>query len=93
MSQARYQNYAAGKREPDYQTLARICRVLETNPSQLLGFDERPAPGNEHDRLRVKAKAAIAALPAGKLKMALALLEAVQKVDDELEGPAPVSEI
>ncbi len=36
----RYGHYVSGYREPDLQTLTRICTVLATTPNHLLGFLE-----------------------------------------------------
>ena len=30
--------WATGKREPDYDTLLKICVILDTEPSEILGF-------------------------------------------------------
>ncbi len=35
----RYGFYVTGDREPNYQTLLRICNVLNTSPNYLLGFE------------------------------------------------------
>jgi transcriptional regulator with XRE-family HTH domain len=37
-----YAHYVTGAREPDLATLVRIARILETNPSELLGFGPEP---------------------------------------------------
>lgn len=41
LSQARYANYVADKREPDYRTLLDICRILSLSPDDLFGVSPR----------------------------------------------------
>lgn len=43
VGQSRFANYAAGTREPDFDMLARICRILETTPNELLGWEKSVA--------------------------------------------------
>lgn len=40
LSETRYGNYVRNMREPDYATLLRICRVLNTTPNVLLGVSD-----------------------------------------------------
>lgn len=40
LNERRYGHYVTGAREPDLETLARICTVLETTPNDLLGFEK-----------------------------------------------------
>jgi transcriptional regulator with XRE-family HTH domain len=37
ISENAYQNYEYGKREPNYKTLAELCRVLEVSADYLIG--------------------------------------------------------
>lgn len=83
LSQARYAHYSSGKREPDYQTLARICRVLGTNPSALLGFEEQPAQLGEIGQLRDRLSLTASALPVSKLRIAVALLDALTGLPED----------
>lgn len=39
ISENAYQNYEYGKREPNYNTLAELCRVLEVSADYLIGVD------------------------------------------------------
>lgn len=39
LAQTRYANYVTDRHEPDLETLLRICRVLGTEPGELLGHD------------------------------------------------------
>jgi transcriptional regulator with XRE-family HTH domain len=38
LAERRYGNYVTERREPDLETLGRICRALGTTPDALLGF-------------------------------------------------------
>lgn len=38
VAQRRYSAYANESRQPDFETLGRICRVLGTSPDAVLGF-------------------------------------------------------
>ena len=76
LTQRRYSSYANETRTPDYDTLARICRVLETSPDAVLGFDEPPSP-TARDGLRARMAAAAAALDGRDLERAVVLMEAL----------------
>ena len=52
LSQPRYAHYVSGVREPDYATLARICRALAMSPNEALGFEAQPRQPDEVERLR-----------------------------------------
>jgi transcriptional regulator with XRE-family HTH domain len=46
-----YRHYERGESEPDYETLERICHLLEITPNDLLpGAAERGANGREKPR-------------------------------------------
>jgi transcriptional regulator with XRE-family HTH domain len=53
LSPRRYGNYVTGDREPDLQTLVRICKVLMTTPDQLLGFDDARSAKKKSERDRL----------------------------------------
>jgi transcriptional regulator with XRE-family HTH domain len=60
LSERRYANYVSGTREPDLATLARIAKILETTPNELLGFGaeaKRSKRSTLKDRLNVAANA------------------------------------
>jgi transcriptional regulator with XRE-family HTH domain len=77
LSPRRYGNYVTGDREPDLQTLVRICKVLTTTPDQLLGFDDARSAKkkSERDRLIDKLLAAASGLDDKQLKLAVRHLE------------------
>jgi transcriptional regulator with XRE-family HTH domain len=51
LNERRYGHYVTGAREPDLETLVRICRVLKTTPDHLLGFaEERSIDKAERER-------------------------------------------
>ena len=39
LEERRYAHYVAGRREPDWLTLAKIAKGLKTTPNELLGFE------------------------------------------------------
>ena len=59
LSQSRYANYVVNKREPDFATFIKICRVLGTTPDLLLGFGATPEASSEDERLRQEIQAAL----------------------------------
>jgi transcriptional regulator with XRE-family HTH domain len=75
----RYGHYVTGHREPDLQTLVRVCKVLNTTPNQLLGFSEgKPAKRRgERDRLVDRLIAAAYLLDDSRLKLAVRQVEAI----------------
>lgn len=58
LSQSRYANYVADKREPDFSTFIKICGVLGTSPDLLLGFNVPSEASSEDDHLRQEIHAA-----------------------------------
>ena len=39
-SQATISRWTKGINQPDFQTLEKICKILETSPNELLGWEE-----------------------------------------------------
>jgi len=81
LSPRRYGNYVTGDREPDLQTLARICKVLATTPDQVLGFDDVKSAKkkSERDRLIDKLIATAGLLDDTQLKLAVRHLEVISE--------------
>jgi transcriptional regulator with XRE-family HTH domain len=81
LSPRRYGNYVTGDREPDLQTLVRICKVLATTPDQLLGFDDVKSTKrkSERDRLIDKLVATAQLLNDTQLKLAVRQLQAIEE--------------
>jgi len=79
LSPRRYGNYVTGDREPDLQTLARICKVLTATPNQLLGFDDAKSAKkkSERDRLIDKLLATAQLLNDSQLKLAIRHMEVI----------------
>jgi transcriptional regulator with XRE-family HTH domain len=98
MSQARYANYVADKREPDYRTLLDICRILTTSPDHLLGFSSptesgmaEPAArfaGPPASLLRQRIRAASEALEEPNLRIAAALIDTLVSLQAGQPGDA-----
>jgi transcriptional regulator with XRE-family HTH domain len=80
LSPRRYGNYVTGDREPDLQTLARICKVLATTPDWVLGFDNgKSAKKAERDRLLDKLIATAELLSEAQLRLAVRHLEVISE--------------
>jgi transcriptional regulator with XRE-family HTH domain len=83
LSQSRYANYVANKREPDFATLVRICRVLGTTPDLLLGFGAIPEASSEDERLRQEIQAALLSMRGKALQIAAEVVAALAARRDE----------
>lgn len=87
LSQARYANYVAEAREPDFETLVRICRVLGATPNEVLGFEARPDEPEGAKRLRGRITAAAEAMDPVTLAVAADIMD-VLATRRAHEGPA-----
>ena len=74
LAQSRYANYVNQNREPDFATLVRICRVLDTTPNHVLGFE---GPDSTEIDGRSRGRAALEALEQPVLNVAVIMLEAI----------------
>lgn len=74
LPQRRYSAYVNETREPDFATLARICRVLRTTPDAVLGFGPHPALPVE-DAVSARLEAAVRGLGEADRTRALAVVE------------------
>lgn len=80
LAQSRYAHYVSGTRSPDYQTLARICRVLVTTPDYVLGFHAESVEGRPEDALlRERAVSTINAMDQRTLGLAAELLDVIAR--------------
>ncbi|HYD64081.1 helix-turn-helix transcriptional regulator [Azospirillum sp.] len=83
MSERRFGNYVTGRREPDFATLLRICRVLATTPNDLLGVGEAAdiceerATAEERERLWDELLMVARALSDDDLRLVIRQLVAV----------------
>ena len=82
LSQQRYANYVNDTNEPDLGTFVRICRALDTTPDDMLGLSDPPAQ-SEHDLLRSRGSAALAAMSTSRLRVAAALLDTLAALPDD----------
>jgi transcriptional regulator with XRE-family HTH domain len=77
LSPRRYGHYVTGQREPDLQTLVRICKVLNTTPNKLLGFDDRAKKKSARNKLIDKLLATACVLDENQLRLAVRQVEAI----------------
>lgn len=75
LSPRRYGHYVTGNREPDLQTLVRICKALNMTPNQLLGFDEKTKKKTAREKLVEKLLAAAEVLDNSPLGNAVRQVE------------------
>ena len=78
LSQARYANYVAETREPDFETLLRICRVLAVTPDEVLGVAVRDRP-EEDRRLHERIAAAAESMDPATLGLAADLMDTLAR--------------
>ena len=81
LSQSRYANYVMGIRQPDFDTLLKICQVLDSSPDELLGYRPRQPASDEDDMLRQRIMAAALLLETVKLRIAATVLDALAKAE------------
>lgn len=74
LPQRRYSAYVNETREPDFATLARICRALRTSPDAVLGFEPHP-PRTEGDAVSSRMEAALHGMGEADRTRALAVVE------------------
>ncbi|MBF0268672.1 MAG: helix-turn-helix transcriptional regulator [Alphaproteobacteria bacterium] len=77
LSQSRYANYVSDKREPDFATFVKICRVLGMTPDMLLGFGALPEAGSEDERIRLEIQAALLSLNSRTLRTVAEVVSAM----------------
>lgn len=93
LPQRRYSAYINETREPDFATLARICRALRTSPDAVLGFEPHP-PRTERDAVSSRMEAALHDMDEADRTRALAVIEvlaehATAAIARETHRPAP----
>lgn len=84
LSQSRYANYVVNKREPDFATFIKICRVLATTPDMLLNFGKDHVAPAEVDRLRQEVHAATLAMGKRSLRTLAEVANALAAIQDSL---------
>ena len=76
LSERRYGHYVRGTREPDLQTLLRICAALDVTPNDVLEAT-KPAKPTAEDRWLSRLTATARKLGAEDLKLATRQIEAL----------------
>lgn len=76
LTERRYAHYVGGSREPDLETLVRICTVLAVTPNDLL-LEAHGRQLEEREAEIARLNAAMALLDENGISLATAILEAV----------------
>ena len=79
LSSTRYANYVQGRREPDYATLVRLCRLLATTPDSLLDYSERVTKQDKATKLRDQITATAQAMDEATLQTIVTLMTALSR--------------
>lgn len=85
LSQQRYHNYVSDQTEPDYDTLLRICRALDTTPNAVLGTEPPRAEPEETEALRARIAATVNTMAAATLRITAAVVDVLAR-EHEPEG-------
>ncbi len=85
LSQQRYFNYVSDATEPDYETLLRICRALNTTPNAVLGTDPPQLEPDELGLLRARIAATAGTMAVPGLRIAAAVIDTLAR-EYELEA-------
>lgn len=77
LSERRYGHYITGRNEPNLRTLVKLCKVLETTPDNLLGFNDESDEQSrkESDEVRARLRAAGNVLEGENLIIATKILD------------------
>jgi transcriptional regulator with XRE-family HTH domain len=89
LGQTRYANYVLGIREPDLKTFGRICEVLQTTPSEMMGLDPR-ATRSAQGSTRTRIDSLLDGMNAWQLGLADRLLSVVASERSEGDANARV---
>lgn len=84
VAQRRYSAYANESRQPDFETLGRICRVLGTSPDAVLGF----GPHADTDATLTRITAVVSGMAEPDRLRAAAVVDALAAFPGQ---PAPAS--
>lgn len=81
LAERRYGHYVRGTREPDFDTLIRICAVLDVTPNDLLTIDGMP-PSDEQNHWLSRLMATARQLETDDLKLAVRQVEVLAEHRD-----------
>jgi transcriptional regulator with XRE-family HTH domain len=76
LAERRYGHYVRGVREPDFETLLRICAALDVTPNDLLIASEREKP-DDRERWLSRLSATARKLETDDLRLAVRQIEAL----------------
>ena len=79
LSQQRYHNYVSDQTEPDYETLLRICRALDTTPNAVLGTEPPRVEPEEAEALRARITATANTMAVATLRITAAVVDVLAR--------------
>lgn len=79
ISERTYANYASGHRQPDFETLLRICGRLGVTPNDLLLNGYQPDPGEQREALLRRLLSAADMLAGEDIETAAIAIEAIAR--------------
>jgi transcriptional regulator with XRE-family HTH domain len=77
LSERRYGHYVRGARQPDFQTLVRICAALDTTPNDLLLTGISSKRPSAHERWLSRLVTTASGLDVDDLKLAVRQVDAL----------------
>lgn len=90
LSQQRYFNYVSDQTEPDFETLLRICRALDTTPNAVLGTEPSQPEQGEADALRARIAAAAGTMALPTLRVTAAVVDVLTREHEPEAALQPV---
>ena len=90
LSQQRYHNYVSDQTEPDYETLLRICRALDTTPNAVLGTEPPGAEPEEAEALRARIAATVNTMAAATLRVTAAVVDVLAREHEPERARQPL---
>lgn len=79
LSETRFAHYVRDRREPDFVTFVRICRLLSTTPDALLAFDPSSSSEDDVAVLRDRLLAAASTMDESMLRTAVDVVTAMAR--------------
>lgn len=89
LSERRYGNYVSGIRQPDYDTLIRICTVLVITPNEALGWSSCASISDERNQLINNLQSIASTLSDRDLRVAVSVFETLARELQSAQSTRP----